>query len=472
MERRPERVGFSLKAGVITASLLPSLFTTPLAMAQTAPPAGMVAVGADQARQMGLEAIRLGRPDIAAEIAIALLEKDPTDSFAHFLMASSLMRMKQGKEAEIAAKQSYRYAKTPEQSYQSAHLAADLAFQRGALSTAQWWLRKSAEAAPDEGRKDKSVALFRAVKARNPWRINLAFSVRPSDNVNNGSSGQYNIIDGLPFVGSLSADAQAVKGVVADAAVSLGYRLRQSAASETSLGAEFSLRHVHLGAAEKARLGGDPGFGSGRFALSLRQDWQPQNSKHRFSLEGSVGRQTYQSGGDYSFFGLTFGHRMPLAADTLIDNALDVEQRSKQGGPRGDRVFSIRSTLVHQRGNQDLITASLLANRFDTAMQGRSGTMLGAQIGYTLAKPIGQVNLSATLGLQSSQYNGYSLAGIAIPGGRSDTTGFAEVQFQFNEISYAGFAPLLRLRHQRTQSNISRFEARETSVVLGLASKF
>lgn len=444
----------------------------PFAAAQTQPPAGYTAVNPHQARQMGLQAIRLGRPDIAAEIAGALLQKDKTDSFAHFLMATSLKQMNQGKAAEAAAKQSYRYAKTPEQSYQSAHLAADLAFRRGALSTAQWWLRKSAEAAPDATRKDNSIAQFRAVKARNPWRINLAFSVRPSDNVNNGSAGQYNIIDGLPFVGSLSADAQAVKGVIADAAVNLGYRLQQNAVSATTLGAEMSLRRVHLAAAEKAQLGGDPGFGSARLAVSLRQDWRPSNSKHRFGLEGSIGRQTYQSGSDYSFFGLTFGHRVALAADTMIDSALDVEQRSKQVGPRGDRTFAIRSTVIRQRANQDLIITSLLANRFDTASAGRSGTMVGAQVGYTLADPVGPVSLSATLGVQQSQYDGYTLAGIAVPGGRSDTMGFAELQFQFNDISYAGFAPLLRLRHQRTQSNVSRFEAKETSVVLGLASKF
>lgn len=75
-------------------------------------------------------------------------------------------------------------------------------------------------------------------------------------------------------------------------------------------------------------------------------------------------------------------------------------------------------------------------------------------------------------GCKKSQYNGYTLASFVVPGGRSDTTGYAEVQLQFNEISYAGFAPQLRLRHQRTQSNVSRFEANETSVVLGLASKF
>lgn len=468
MELRPKRL-----AGLVFRSLVVASFlvATP-AQAQTPPPDGYSAVSVNEARLMGMEAIRRGRPDIAAEIAMLLLQKDKTDSFAHFLMASSLMRLKRPKDAEAAAKQSYRFAKTPEQSYQSAHLAADLAFRRGALTTAQWWLRKSAEAAPDAKRKDVSVAQFHAVKARNPWRIKLAFSVRPSDNVNNGSSDQFNIIDGLPFVGSLSADAQAVKGVIGEAAISLGYRLRHTGHSSTSVGAEISTRRVHLSASEKARLGGDPGFGSDRFSVSLRQDWRPKHSKHRFSLEGEIGRQAYQSASDYSFWGLTLGHRFALSPNALIDSALEGEQRSKQSGTRGDRSFGIRSTLVFQRGNEDLITASLLANRYDTTLDGRSSTMFGTQLGYTLAKPIGQIGISGKIGLQTTKYNDYTLATIVVPGGRTDTTGYAELQLQFNKASYAGFAPQLRLRHLRTHSNVSRFETKETSITLGIASKF
>lgn len=455
-------------AGIVAAGVLAAT----VASAQTSPPQGYSAVSQGEARQLGLKAIQSGRPDIAAEIALALLQKDPTDSFAHFLMANSLMRTNDARLAERAAKQAYRYAKSPEQSFQSARLVADLAFRRGALTTSQWWLRKSAEAAPDEARKAKSIALFRGVKDRNPWQVRLAFSARPSDNVNNGSSGQFNIIDGLPYVGSLSEDAQAVKGVIAEAAVTLRYRLRQTAQGETTLGTDIASRRVHLSTAEKTRLGGDPGFGWDRASLSLRHDWHPANSKHRFSIEGATGHQSYQSGSDYSFWALTFGHRVPVANHALLDSAITAEQRSGQGQQRGDRSFSFRSTLIYQRENKDLIAATLLSNRFDTAASGRSTTMFGAQISYSLAQPLGPIGLSASLGLQQTQANGYSLAGLSVPGGKKDTTRYAEVQIQFNDLSYAGFAPHLRIRQQSTQSNVSRFEAREVSAALGLASKF
>ena len=384
----------TLRFGLALACLL----AAPVA-AQTPLPEGYASVTPQQARQLGLEAIRMGRPDLAARIASDLLAIDQTDSFAHFLMAHALMRLDRADMAEEAAKEAFRQSKSPEESYQSAHLVADLAHRRGALTTAQWWLRKSAEVVPDQARKNRTIAEFRAVKARNPWRIKLGFSLRPSDNVNNGSSGQFNIIDGLPFVGALSQDAQAVKGVVGDAAVSLGYRLAQSDTAETTLGLDLSLRHVRLDGAEKARLGGDPGFGSNRVAVSLRQDWQKGGSPHRFSVEGTIGRQSYQAGRGYGFAVLSFGHRMPLAAMTVLDSALDVEQRSKQG-KRGDRSFAIRSTVIHQRDNADLVSITALANRFDTEAVGRSGTTFGLQLGYTLAKPVGPVGVGATLGLQ------------------------------------------------------------------------
>lgn len=460
--------GRHLRRAVLAALVV----AAPIAAAQTTPPQNLSTFSKGDARQLGLAAIRQGRPDAAAEVALALLKADPKDSFAHFLMATSLTQLKQPAAAEVAAKQSFRYAETPEQEFQSSYMAADLAFQRGALLTSQWWLRKSAEAAPDAARKAKTVELFRAVRARNPWRVNLAFSVRPSDNVNNGSSGQYNIIDGLPYIGTLSADAQAVKGVVTDAAVSLGYRLQQTARSETVLGADLSVRRVQISAAEKARLGGDPGFGSNRYSVTLRHDWQPVESKHRFSVEAEIGEQTYQSGRDYSFYGLNLGHRMPLTSDLYLASSVQAEQRSKQAYTRGDRSYGIRSTLLHQRANQDLVTFSLSANRFDTLSSGRSADIFGAQVGYSLANAVGPVTLSASFGVQKSHYAGYSLAGLSVPGGRDDTTGFGEMQFQFNEISYAGFAPVLKLRHEMTQSNVSRFEAKQTSVVVDLASKF
>ena len=41
-----------------------------------------------------------------------------------------------------------------------------------------------------------------------------------------------------------------------------------------------------------------------------------------------------------------------------------------------------------------------------------------------------------------------------------------------HEYDVAGFAPVLRLRSGRKDSNISRFDIRETSISIGIESKF
>ena len=42
----------------------------------------------------------------------------------------------------------------------------------------------------------------------------------------------------------------------------------------------------------------------------------------------------------------------------------------------------------------------------------------------------------------------------------------------FDQLDYAGFAPMLRLRAGRKSSNDSRYDIRELSVSLGIESKF
>ena len=52
----------------------------------------------------------------------------------------------------------------------------------------------------------------------------------PSSNVNGGADTPYNIIDGVPLVGTLSAGAQALSGWIGQTSLNVGYRLRRSEA--------------------------------------------------------------------------------------------------------------------------------------------------------------------------------------------------------------------------------------------------
>jgi hypothetical protein len=425
------------------------------------------------ARLIGLQAIRENKPEVAVTVAQRMLAADKTDSFAHFLLATAYLTLNRLPEAQASGKTAYQTATSEEQRHHAARITALAAYRLEHHSSAQWWLRKSAEAAPSELSRAQTVAAFRAVKAQNPLSVKLAFSLAPSDNVNGGSSGQYNIIDGLPYIGELSPDAQALKGTVAQAAGQLSYRLSETAESLTQLEFGMSLRHVRLGSAERAGMDGKPGFDAARVSIGLNHVMQQTGSAHRFTLNGTVGRQTYEQGGNYGFVRLGFGHQVTLAPDLAVDSLLSAEARSPRDGVgQGEQTYALRGTVIRAFGDGDTASLAAYVSRLDSPLVGRSATTLGAQLGYAMGEPIGPVSLSGSIGYLATSYAGYAIAGLEVPGGRDDRSAFVEMKLSFGTVSYAGFAPEVTLRHQRSSSNVSRFDSQESSVTLGLKSLF
>lgn len=452
-----------------------ALVAAPLRAETEMPPSVTATISAEQARDLGLEAIRADKPELALAIAQGLLARDKADPFAHFLLATAYMHLDRLPEAQAAGKIAYRYGKTPEQRFQAARLTALVAYNQGRYATAQWWLRRAAHNAPTEERKARSVAEFNSVRAKNPLRLKLQFSVVPSDNVNNGSSGQYNIIDGVPYVGVLSADAQALSGVVSEGSGEASYRFRQTAHSETHVGARLKLRQVDLSAEARAEFADTtvPDFNTQRLEFTLRHVIKARSGGQRFTLDGALGRQWSGNVEPYSYARLSFGHLKALGAKSVLDSALTAERRSiAPGQTRPDHTYSLRSGLTYGLANADTVSAMAYISAYETEIEGRGSTTLGGQVSYTLGRALGPVNVSASLGYQASTFPGYTIATIVVPGGRKDKSVFAEVQMTFSNTSYAGFAPLISLRKQRTQSNVSRFDASETAVTLGLRSTF
>ena len=90
---------------------------------------------------------------------------------------------------------------------------------------------------------------------------------------------------------------------------------------------------------------------------------------------------------------------------------------------------------------------------------------------YAFGKQVGPAKVSAGLTAGYADYPDFA-ALFAVPGGRQDRSVYADVDFFFPDIDYAGFAPNLRISAGRTSSNVSRYETRQLSVSLGIRSKF
>lgn len=457
---------------LIAAGLAGWLAVSP-AQAQTA--AAPMTLPASAMQQVGLQAVEQGRPDLALQIAEALIAADATDTFAYYLKATALFRLNRLPEAQQAAKLSYRYSESPEQSYQAARLTALAAYNSQHYGTAQWWLRRAAQYAPEEARRARSIAEFNSVRAKNPLSVDLSFSIVPSDNVNNGSSGSFNIIDGVPYVGTLSPDALALPGWITEASADLQYRLSETDSGSSFVGLYVFAQNITLSDSAKADLGDYPApdLGAQRAEVSLRHTFAKTGGVQSLTVAGILGVQ--QEGGveEQTYGRLRLGYARALDASSLFNIAVAAEQREAvRRQDFGDKIYTLRGSYARALKSADVATATLFASQFLSAYDGQSSVTFGGDVSYDIARDFGPVNLTLAAGAYVSQFDGYTLASIEVPGGRQDSTGYVQIQMLFPDAEYSGFAPVLTLQRKVTSSNVSRFDSKETSFSLGVQSTF
>lgn len=457
---------------LILASLAALVLGTGAVPADPAPQAGYTL---EEARLLGLAAIESGRPDVAAQIARALLQGDPEDSFAHFLLARAALDAGALPEAGAAARLAFRYADTPVQRQQSARLVALAAWNQRHLNAAQRWLRRATVAAPPEARA-ATLREFTAVRAANPLDLTLQFSATPSDNVNNGAASQYNIIDGVPVVGWLSADGQALSGVTTAMRAGATYRLPGSAEGRnTWLGARLDLRRVDLSSEARAAAPDlDPrAYDSARAEVSVRHVIRLPGRPWELSGDIGAGLQTEAGEFDYRFLRAGTTYLRGFDERTAGSLALAVERRGTVEGQDAP-VFATSLSLGVKRSlpGADVLSLSAFASHLDTPVSGRSSTTVGAEIAWDRGRKIGPALLSMRLSYAETQFPDYRVGVILVPGGRQDRAVTAAADLTFPGVSVQGFSPRITFTHSNTTSNVSRFETRRTGVLFGLTASF
>lgn len=446
-----------------------------LAQAAEAQDSGGRLYSLEEARLLGMAAIASGRPDIAAAIAEGMLARDPDDPYAQFLLARAHLDAGALPQAQAAGKRAFRLARSPEQKFQAARLTAQAAWNRDQFPAAQWWLRRAAAAAPSDAQREATLRELRAVRGRNPLSFGLSLSVSPSDNVNNGASSQFNIIDGVPVVGWLSPDGQALAGVVAEVGADAGWRLRADATSLTTLGASVDLREVRLSDAARAAAPDlDPGaFDSARAEVVLRHVHRPAGKPWEVAGHVAAGAQTEAGALDFRYGRVGaellrgFGDRTGLR----VGGAMEV-RGARAGDPQGDSVISLQASVTRLMPGADRVTLGFYLSAYDTDRAGRSSATHGVQLSWQDGAPIGPVQLGASIGFGETHFPGYAVGFIPVPFGRLDRTLSASLDMTFPGLSWAGFAPRVTLSHVTTDSNVSRFETDRTGLLFGIESRF
>lgn len=448
-----------------------------MAPAQDAAPgaaSASVSVRPDQARALAAQMLRDGRPRMAAEIALGLIQRDGGDAAAHYLLARAYQQLHHPQVARREAVRAYHNAHSSAARFHSAQLAATLAYETNRPGLAQLWLRRSWNHAPSDQERRILMRDYNVLRALNPWQVQLRMSVQPSDNVNNGAEDPYAVIDGVPLVGILSADALALSGTKMTGDLSLSYRFRQTPRSQTRVTGRLYLSRVALSdkARDQAPLARNGDYAYSMAELGLQHIHALGEGRGQMRYEAAISHSWY-AGSDYQdSLRLGVARHMPLGSAQNLMLAADLTHaRPANGAPQVNRL-ELRGQVTRRLGNGGVLRYGLSGDLADSKTRNHRRGRLSGFVAYALPQKLGPARVSLSLGGAVGHYPDYAVGLLAVPGGREDRMVFGSADFIFESLDYAGFVPSLKIQAQKTRSNVSRFETREMSVSLGIVSRF
>ncbi|MEM6577698.1 MAG: surface lipoprotein assembly modifier [Pseudomonadota bacterium] len=447
------------------------------APAQAQPePAAPVQMTVQQGQDLALQALQSGRPKLAYDLSKAVLQADPRNGEAHYTQALAFSMVGAHGQARKSAGLAFRHSDTPVQKYQSAQLASQSAYQDDLLTLSQLWLRRAVQHAPsDEVRKD-TIRIYQTVRRRNPLKFNLNFSVRPSDNVNNGSNSPFNIIEGSPTLGFLSPSAQAIEGQIAVFDLNFSYRVSETERSETQLVGRAFTRQVRFNDSVPGISESD--LATSRLEGGVRHVRTSENRERQWHFGLLGGRVWF--GGDpfYDYARFEVDRHQLLTPNLRFSIGASVERQQAEARTTSDGTqYQIYTQLRYAFSGGSTIGAFFSFRDLETDGINRANEQITGVLRYTLGQPVGPATLSLSVGASQVDYGTYIINlgpfGILdVPGGRTDDAIFAGVTAAFDEWSYMGFVPTVSLNTSKTESNISRFDVEETSLTFGIRSEF
>ena len=462
----------SVAALMLMLSVSPSGAQAPAASDTPAPPD--ITLTLDQARALAVRAAVEGQPRAVLQLAGGLLQADPRDSMAHFLIAGAHGMLGQPAAGRKSAARAFRYAQTQGRRFEAAELAARLSYVEKRPTLTQLWLRRAIQSAPNDQVERQLGKDYARVRAENPFSFSLRGGLRPSSNINNGADSALQIIEGVPVTGVLSGSAQALSGLIAQGDLSLRYRLRGDAKSLTSVAGRLYVQRVMLSeeAKDLSPTSRNDDFGYTYAEVSLDHAFATKDDGGSARIGAAAGRLWSGGTSAYDFARVTAGRSWKLAPDVRLTFSGSAEMRHAIDPRRQDNQrFSLTGAVQHTLadGGRVQLSLNLQDVRSDFVNDRSTGGSLRAT--YAFARQIGPAVVTAGVTAGYQDYPDY-VAFVKVPGGRQDRSIYADVSLFFPDYDYAGFAPTVTMTTGRKSSNVSRFDTRELSISLGIESKF
>ncbi|KKM83018.1 hypothetical protein LCGC14_1313600 [marine sediment metagenome] len=448
----------SLAAAVLIAALPLGALAAPV---QLDPP---------QMREAARIAVDGGRDAAALAMADALLLRDPEDVFALLIRSRALRGLGRFDAAIAAAQSAWDLADSDAQSFDAARVMAQALSSAGRRSRAQFWLRRAAEAAPNDGFRDVAIRDYRYVRARNPLQTSLTFAITPSSNVNGGSSEEEAVLFGLPFV--LGGATRALSGTQVTAGAELRYRLPATRRVQDEFSVAGQTQHAVLSDAARDQA---PDASNGDFTyttldLAWRRVFADAEARRGYNATTvTLGQGWY--GGD------PLSHRLRLDAERVqrigggaelrLGGHLQYEEFDTANSPPVLKFGLAGGTVRRIEGvgllRLDLETA--VSRSDNVALDYRS---VRGSVEYRPDRPILSTELTLSASLKMQDFDASSFA----TGGRFDSTATLGAEMLFREIESHGFSPVLSVTGAWRSSDIDLYDSETLGLRLGLRSSF
>lgn len=454
-----------MKRFLTVVALAVTLAGAPVVAQDTQAP---VALSRVQAIQIAQQALREGKPQIAAEVSAALLRADPEDAEA--LMIKAILMRGTGRldDARDASSQAYRHATAPGLKFEAAMLTADVLARQEKFTRAEFWLRRADQTAPDEARRSLAERAFQAVDRRNPLQVSLRFSIKPSNNVNNGAETTIIEIGGLPF--RLDDTGQQLGGWEASAGVSLSYRLSMSERHQTDLLGELSFRKVWLDsdASELAPDARDSDFDYGAILAGVRHRRLIWPETGPSEITGVIGQSWYGGDALARWTELRLGQTVRRSETSALRFTVSGRIEKRLDADINDsEALAVSAEYLRGLSNGRGYSVGANARTIWSDSATVDSLVLGVNGSWSFER-IGPVESRIGLSAETRDYRKWR----STPGGREDNTLSLRADVIWPEVSYYGFVPQATLTARRTWSDVDIYDRNEVSLGLTAVSRF
>ena len=428
-----------------------------------------------EARALAHVALSRGDAELALKLGHSLLQANAKDANALAIVAAAEAQRGDHRASRVAAAKAYHASDTDAARLKAAQFAARAAILEKRPTLTQIWLRRAATNTTNADDIKRIGADYARVRAMNPFSFRIGGGGTPSDNVNNGADSALQVIDGVPLVGQLSGSAQALAGLIATTDIALGYRIAQSKTAKTEIGARLYVKRVSLSSEAKALAPGLSAseFGSTYADLSIDRHFRWGKPGNTGSVGVAVGRTWSGDERSYDFATLRGARSIKLGDKTRISFNGSLEKRKSAVRASQDQtVATLGAQLSHQLEGGDTLALAFSLSDVDAGHINQRESSASMRASYFFGDSIGPAKVAASLTIGQSEFNDFRVGWIKVPGGRQDNSIYGDMTFFFEDYDYAGFAPSVRVRAGKRQSNVSRYEGSEISVGFEIKSRF